>query len=142
MDKNDLLKELNKNNFNIFKYDNDVCYLSLEDDSEILLQLSNNSISEKRIELLKHILKNYETYIEKAIKQLKLFNIDIGENYFIYGIYVGEFSFGTHGFQIFDGFTISLKKDDSISEDYWNLNVYTIQFKNDGHTLGVDLWFE
>lgn len=142
MNKNDLLKELNKENYDIFIYNKDICHLALDNEFEILIQLTNNSVSKKRIELLKHILQNYETYIQKAVKQLKSFHIDIGENYYTYGIYVGEFNFGSHGFNVFDGFTISLKKDDSVSEDEWNLDVYTVQFKSDGHPLGVDLWFE
>ena len=94
------------------------------------------------IELLKHILQNYEICIQKAVRQLKSFHIDIEENYCIYGLYVGEFNFGSHRLNVFDGFTISLKKDDGILGDELNLDVYTVQFKIDGHPLGVDLWFE
>lgn len=142
MNMDGLLKELHKGNYNIFQYNKNICHLALENEFEILIQLSNHSVLEKRMELLKHILQNYETYMQKAVRQLKAFHIDIGENYFTYGIYVGEFNFGSHGFHVFDGFTISLKKDDSVSEDEWNLDVYTVQFKSDGHPLGIDLWFE
>ena len=142
MNKDDVLKALNQNNFEIFRCSQGMSHLRLEDDFEILVQLCNGSISEKRMELLKHILQNYETYLTKATQQLKAFQIEIGENYFSYGIYVGEFSFGTHGFQMFDGFTISLKRAEGTIEDYLNLDVYTIQFKSNGHPLGVDLWFE
>lgn len=92
--------------------------------------------------MLKHILQNYEICIQKAIRQLKSFHIDIRENYFIYGLYVGEFNFGSFGLNVFDGFAISLKKDDGILGYELNLDVYTVQFKIDGQPLGVDLWFE
>lgn len=138
----DLCNELNKNNFEIFRCGQGICHLRLDDDCEILVQLYDGSISKERMELLKQILQNYETYLEKAVRHLKAFQIDIGENYFSYGIYVGEFSFGSHGFQIFDGFTISLKRAKGTLEDALNLDVYTIQFKKNGHPLGVDLWFE
>ena len=87
-------------------------------------------------------MQNYEICIHKAIRQLKSFHIDIRENYFIYGLYVGEFNFGSFGLNVFDGFAISLKKDDGILGYELNLDVYTVQFKIDGHHLGVDLWFE
>lgn len=142
MDISQLLMELNENNFEIFHFNKNVCYINLKNDFEIMLQLSNNSISKKRVDLLKDILQNYNAYMEKAIKQLKMFNIEIGENYFPYGIFVGEFSFGTHGLNLFDGFTISVKRSDGNSHDYLNVDVYTVQFKSDGYPLGVDLWFE
>ena len=87
-------------------------------------------------------MQNYEICIQKAVRQLKSFNIDIEENYFIYGLYVGEFNFGSFGLNVFDGFAISLKKDDGILGYELNLDVYIVQFKIDGQPLGVDLWFE
>lgn len=66
----------------------------------------------------------------------------MGADYFPCGIYVGEFSHGTYGFHIFDGFTISLKRGDGTDEDFLNLDVYTVQFKADGRPIGVVLWFE
>ena len=82
MNKDDVLKALNQNNFGIFRCSQGMSHLRLEDDFEILVQLCNGSISEKRMELLKHILQNYETYLTKATQQLKAFQIEIGENYF------------------------------------------------------------
>ncbi len=58
------------------------------------------------------------------------------------GIYAGEFSHETYGFHIFDGFTLSLKREDGTDADLLNLDVYTVQFKNDGHPIGAALWFE
>ena len=87
-------------------------------------------------------MQNYEICIQKAVRQLKSFHIDIEENYFIYGLYVGEFNFGSFGLNVFDGFAISLKKDDGILGSELNLEVYIVLFKSDGHHLGVDLWFE
>lgn len=96
LDRENLLIALNKNNFNIFHYNENECYLSLKDDEEILLQLSDNSIPEERINLLKHILRNYETYIHKAVGHLKAFGIDMENNHFTYGVYVGEFKSDGH----------------------------------------------
>ena len=140
----ELLIELNKSNFTMFNYDyeGNECHLELKDDFEIMLQLSNGVLSKQRIELLKHVLQNYEKYTSLAIKHLKSFNIDIGDNYFSYGVYIGEYSFGTHVFHIFDGFTVSLKREMGEADDYLNMRVYTVQFKNDGRPLGIDLWFE
>lgn len=126
----------------MFQLSDNIFYLRLQDDSEIIVQSSNGSLPQNRIALLKHILENYEQYMERSIRQLKGFHIDIGENYFLYGIYIGEFSFGTHGMHMFDGFTISLKRGDGSAEDPLNMDVYTIQFKQNRHSLGVDLWFE
>lgn len=140
LDREKLLIELNKSNFEIFHYNENECFVSLEEDEEILLQLSGKTISKESITLLKHILQNYETYIQKAVQHLKAFDIDIENNYFVYGIYVGKFGFAAHGFNILNGFTISLKRWESIEP--LNPEVFTVHFKNDGEPLGVHLWFE
>ena len=80
-------------------------------------------------------MQNYEICIQKAVRQLKSFHIDIEENYFIYGSYVGEFNFGSFGLNVFDGFAISLKKDDGILGYELNLYVYIVLFKSDGNNL-------
>lgn len=142
MDMSQLLIELNKNNFEVFHFNQNMCYLSLKDDFEIILQLSNHAICSNRADLLKDILQNYNVYLEKAIQQLKRFHIKIDKTYFSYGIFVGKFSFGTHGLNLLDGFTISLKRSSGNADDYLNLDVYTVQFKSNGQPLGIDLWFE
>lgn len=142
MDRSDLLIELNKGNFEPFHVNQNEYCLELHDDLEIIMQLSNGSISVKRVDLLKNILENYEMYMGKAVEQLKRFHLDIGDDYFPYGIFVGEFNFGSHGLNLFDGFTISLKRANGNIHDYLNLDVYTVQFKADGQPLGVHLWFE
>ena len=114
----------------------------MKNDFEIMLQFSNGVLSKQRIELLKHVLQYYENYTSIAIKPLKSFNIDMGDDYFSYCVYIGEYSFGTHVFHIFDGFTVSLKREMGEADDYLNMRVYTVQFKNDGRPLGIDLWFE
>lgn len=143
-DTNTLLLELNKGNLGMFRYDYEdhTCFIDLENDLGIILQLSGKSIVKERIELLKNILQNYENYIEAAVNFLKSYQFDLGKNYFLDGIYVGEFSHGTYGFHIFDGFTLSLKREDGTDADLLNLDVYTVQFKNDGHPIGAALWFE
>ncbi len=142
MNKHELLTELNKDNFEFFHIGQNECHVRLDDDLEIIVQLSGDSISKKRMDLLKNILENYEKNIAKAVRQLKAFDLDIGEHYFLYGIFVGEFNFGSHGQNLFDGYTISLKKEDGNLQDELNLNIYTVQFKADTWPLGVSLWFE
>ncbi|MBM6725344.1 hypothetical protein [Pseudoflavonifractor phocaeensis] len=142
MNRHDLFIELNKSNFEFFHVGQYECHVRLDDDSEFMVQLSGGSISKKRMDLLKNILENYEKNITKAVQQLKAFDLDIGENYFLYGIFVGEFNFGSHGRYLFDGFTVSLKREDGTIQDKLNLGIYTVQFKADGWPLGVTLWFE
>lgn len=140
LDRTRLLTELDKSNFEIFHYNDNECCISLENDEEILVQLSRKSISREHVNLLKHILENHETYIQKAVQHLKSFGIDMENNYYVYGIYVGEFGFEAHGLHICNGFTISLKKWENI--DPLNPDVFTVRFKGDGSPLGADLWFE
>ena len=142
MNRHELLTELNKDNFEFFHIGQDECHVRLDDDLEIMVQLSGGSISKKRMDLLKKILENYEKDIAKAVQQLKSFDLDIGDSYFLYGIFVGEFNFGSHGRHLFDGFTVSLKSKDGTIQDELNLGIYTVQFKADGWPLGVSLWFE
>lgn len=142
MNRNDLLLALKENNIAIFRQSDHIFHLRLQDDLEIIVQEANGVIPQERVELLKHILENEKQYIEKAMRQLKSFHIEIGEDYFCYGIYVGAFPFGTHGLHMFDGFTMSFKRGEGCAEDPLNMNVYTVQFKQNGHPLGVDLWFE
>ena len=145
MNQKELLAQLEQNCFDSFHFGHfgdDMCHLGLQDGTEVIVQLSDHTISKERVECLKHVLANHETYLVKAVEQIQSFGVEIGESYFSYGIYVGEFSFGTHGFQMFDGFAISLKREDGTTEDPFNLDVFTVQFKRDGHPLGVDLWFE
>lgn len=142
MNRYELLTELNKDNFEFFHIGKDECHVRLDDDLEIMVQLSNGSMSKKRMDLLKNILENYEKNISKAVQQLKAFDIDIGDNYFLYGIFVGEFNFGSHGRHLFDGFTVSLKRENGNMQDELNLDIYTVQFKACGWSLGVSLWFE
>lgn len=142
MDKNRLLMELDRNNFQVFHFNEAICHVRLEDDFEIILQLSNGSVPAKRAQLLKAVLKSYDMYLEKAVRQLRQFHIDIGESCDPYGLFVGEFSFGSHGWHLFDGFTISLKREDGTENDPLNAEVYTVQFKENGWPLGIDLWFE
>ncbi len=142
MNRHELLIELNKDNFSFFHMGQDECHIRLDDDSEIIIQLSDGSISEKRMDLLKKILKNYEKDIAKAVRYLKNFDLDIGDNCFLYGIFVGEFNFGSHGRYLFDGFTVSLKRENGTIQDPQNSGIYTVQFKADGWPLGISLWFE
>lgn len=142
MNQKELLAQLEQNCFDSFHFGDNICHLELQDGTEVIVQLSDHTISKERVECLKHVLENHETYLVKAVKRMQSFGVEIGEPYFSYGIYVGEFRFGTHGFHMFDGFTISLKREDGTTEDPFNLDVFTVQFKRDGHPLGVDLWFE
>lgn len=151
MSMEEFLTELEGNHQEVFQYycedgicgvENNTCEVNLEDDIGIVLQLSGETIPIERMKLLKKILRDWRGYVEKALRFLKGYQIDLGEDYFPCGIYVGEFSYGTYGFRIFDGFTISLKRGDGMAEDFLNLDVYTVQFKQDGHPLGVALWFE
>lgn len=142
LDREKLLAELDKNNLDIFHYNysSNECFVRLGNDEEILLQLSENAVPKKSISLLIHILQDHAAYIQKAARYLKDFDIDIENNYFVYGIYVGEFCLKAHGFNTLNGFSISLKRWDSI--DPLNPGVFTVRFKIDGTPFGVDLWFE
>ncbi len=145
MSMKELLLELDRNHLDVFQYDDEddhSCYVDLEDDFGIVLQLSEKSILAERVELLKRILRDYDNYVEAALRCLNSYGIDLAGGYFSSGIYVGEFSYGTYGFHIFDGFTLSLKREEGSVSDSLNLDVYTVQFKNDGSPLGAALWFE
>lgn len=151
MSMEEFLAELEQNHQEMLQYycedgicrvENNTCEVNLKDDIGIVLQLSNETIPIVRMELLKKILRDWRSYVEKALHFLKGYRIDLGADYFPCGIYVGEFSYGTYGFRIFDGFTISLKRGDGTDEDFLNLDVYTVQFKADGRPIGVVLWFE
>lgn len=80
MNRHELLTELNKDNFEFFHIGQDECHVRLDDDLEIMVQLSGGSISKKRMDLLKKILENYEKDIAKAVQQLKSFDLDIGDS--------------------------------------------------------------
>lgn len=141
LDREKLLIELNNNNFEIFiyNYNTQSSILTLENDEEIVIQLSNNLISKERVNLLKHILQNYDNYIQKVIKYIKIYNIDIGNDYSVYGIYVGEFTTPS-GTIMIDGFTITLAK--WTEQNILTTDLVTVQFTKKGVPLGVSLWFD
>ena len=121
MSMEEFLAELEQNHQEMLQYycedgicrvENNTCEVNLKDDIGIVLQLSNETIPIVRMELLKKVLRDWHGYVEKALHFLKGYRIDLGADYFPCGIYVGEFSYGTYGFRMFDGFTISLKRGD------------------------------
>lgn len=140
LDRERLLIELNNNNFEIFiyNYNTQKCILELKDDEEILIKLSDNIIPKERMNLLRHILQNYESYIQKALKYMKIYNIDIGNDYDVYGIYVGEFTL-PHETKIIDGFTITLER--WTEENLLTTDLFSVQFTKDGIPQGISLWF-
>ena len=142
MDRKDLLSRLRQNSFEGFHFGGNTCHLSLRDDCEVMLQLTDGAVPRKRAELLASVLENYDSCLENAARCLESFGIDIGRDPFPYGVYVGEYSYGAHGPRLIDGFTISLKREDGTAEDPLNAAVYTALFHRDGRAIGAGLWLE
>ncbi len=75
--------------------------------------------------------------MQKPVKYIKIYNSDIENDHYAYGIYVGEFTL-PQAPEIIDGFTISLER--GTEKNPLTTDPFSVQFTNDGIPQGVSLW--
>lgn len=139
----EIINLLSNKKYDKFKFTNTYTIVYTDtDDTEILFEINNGSISDELAELAIDVFKNLDNCIKKAYNWLDHFYLKNDKWYSkaldggveIYGIYFGKYGYGHQPKPLTDGFTISF-----ITQKEYPC-IFTVKFRKNMQPFAVEEW--
>ncbi len=139
----EVIRFLENKNFENFGFTNDHAYINvLGVDECIIIESTDNKVSDETIELAVKVLKELKKCVDIAYKWLEHFNLKndrwypdaLDKGFEISGIYFGKYGYGHYQKPLTDGFTISFITKNSYPCEF------TVKFHKNMHPFAVEEW--
>ncbi len=138
----EVIRFLENKNFENFGFTNDHAYINVLGVEDIIIESTDNKVSDETIELAVKVLKELKKCVDIAYKWLEHFNLKndrwypdaLDKGFEISGIYFGKYGYGHFINYMTDGFTISFITKNSYPCEF------TVKFHKNMHPFAVEEW--